>query len=303
MRRRLIVAGLLLTVSPLVGQADRSVTLALKFPAGQAEQLSITQELRQTLSGGPLKEPLKQQQKQVTEGTLKVVRDGVLDLAFDRIRSSDNFRGREVSYDSDKDKESKDPSAQVLNGLIGAKARLRFGDGGKLEEFEGMNDVLDQLARKFPEQKAMLAQLKETLGDAVYQQQLGGFLSGFLPGRPVAVGDAWFANQTQTLAGLGKLQLRIQYKLEAIEQRDGRAVARISFTGRGDFEGLVGVKLSIEEIQHKGTILFDIDRGGLIEHQSEQSLKGGVAVPMEGKETRIDFAQRVDWTVLLSPGK
>ena len=198
-----------------------------------------------------------------------------------------------VGYDSEKDQESKEPSAKVLNGLIGAKASLRFADN-KLTEFRGMNDVLAGLARQFPEQQAMVDQLRQQLGDEAYQQLLSGCLAGFLPNRAVAVNDFWFADQNQTLAGLGKLLLKLEYRLEGIEDRDGRPHAKISFTGKGVFEGVVGfqgVKLDVEEVKQRGTIFFDLERGWLTELVADQTLKGTVTAVANGKEVRVALDQ------------
>jgi uncharacterized protein DUF6263 len=307
LHRLLAALTLLLAILPAPAQDAKSVSLILQFPAGRSDRMVTTQDLRQTLTSDALPAPINQVQKQTMETVLRVGEGRSIDVTFERIRSSDNFRGAEVTYDSDKDKDSEDPSARVLNALIGAKLQMRFGADSKVEQFSGMNDVLDQLAKKHPAQAAMIGQLKQGLGDDAYKEMMTGFLSGFLPGKPVSPGDTWSATQSQKLAGLGSIQLKLNYKLDAVEERDGRKLAKISFDGKGTLEGnfgLKGAQIKADDVEQKGVIYFDLDRGWLADQKYDQTMKGTVSVTSpEGKEIRIAVEQKATFEVRVIAAK
>lgn len=300
LRALALVALLLLIQSARPQEAKQDakpVTLTLQFPQGITERMVTTQELKQTLTSELLPAPVNQFQKQIMEATLKVGAGREMELAFERIRSSDNFRGPEIGYDSDKDKLSEEPAARVLNALIGAKLQMKFAADGKLEQFSGMNNILELMGKAFPKQEAMIKQLKEGLGDEAYRDMLGGHLSGFLPGKAVSPGDTWTATQSQKLAGLGSIQLKLTYKLEGVEEREGRKVAKISFAGKGtlegNFVGAKGAQIKADDLEQTGVIYFDLDRGWLAEQRIDQVMKGNViANGTDGKEVKIAIEQK-----------
>lgn len=278
----------------------KPVTLALKFPAGRVEKFVQTQDLKQTLTSEALPAPINQFQKQTTEAVLKVGEGRSVDLALERIRSSDNFRGAEIGYDSDKDKDSQEPLARVLNAVIGARLTMRFGADGKVEQFSGMNAILDQMGKQLPGTDGLIFQLKQGLGDDAYKDIMNQALAGFLPGKPVAIGDTWSAEHSQKLGGLGSIKLKLDYKLEGVEARDGRQQAKITFTGKGTLDGNFGVqdvRVKADELEQKGVIWFDLERGWLAEQKTDQTLKGSVSVQQNGKELRFGLDQKTTFEV------
>jgi hypothetical protein len=299
------LAAMLLSVSFARVAEDKAITLELKFPAGRVDKMVISQDLRQTLAGKDLPAPVNQFQKQTMDAVLKVGEGRSVEIAFERIRSSDNFRGVEVGFDSEKDKDSREPAARLLTALVGARLRMRFGADNKVEQFSGMNDMLDQLGKQIPGQDAFIRQLKQGLGDDAYKDIMNQALASFLPAKPVAVGDSWTTEQAQKLGGLGSIKLKLDLKLEAIEERDGRKLARIAFTGKGTLDGNFGVQdiqVKADEVEQKGVIYFDIDRGWLADQKIDQTIKGTVTVKQAGMERDFAVEQKGTFEVKMTPG-
>jgi len=102
----LAVPALLLVA---VCASAQAVSLTLKFPPGRVDSMTVTQDITQSFSSPDLPAPVKQFMKQTMDMTTKVAESGpkgaVMEVGYTRIRSSNNFTGKETSYDSEKDKD------------------------------------------------------------------------------------------------------------------------------------------------------------------------------------------------------
>lgn len=298
------VAALLCLTAPA---SAAPVSLTLKFPAGQVDKLSTTMDMDQTLTADILPAPQKQKIKMGMDMLLKVLSSddngATVEMAFDRMSMGMSMLGKDMSFDSEKDKPSADNPLSGLGALVGVKLTVHFAKDGKVDKVEGIDEMKKKLAGDASNQVAAQI-LKQTMNEDQLKQTMNAAFAEAIPPKPVDKGDTWESNVTQNTGGMA-VKMKAENKLVDIEEKGGHKIAKIEFTGEGKIEGAPGglSKLKADQLTQKGTRYFDIDRGAFTETDMEQTLKGSMTVPTPNGDTAIKLDQTLSAKMTLKPAE
>jgi hypothetical protein len=283
------------------------VTLALKFPAGQVDRMSTTMDMDQTLTADALPAPQKQTIKMGMDMLLKVVKSddtgATVEMTFDRMSMGMSMFGKEMKFDSEKDKPSADNPLSGLGVLVGVKLTAHFGKDGKVDKVEGVDEMKKKLSTDASNVVAAQV-LKQTMNEDQLKQTVNAAFAEAIPSKPVDIGDTWESNVTQNTGGMA-IKMKAENKLVAIDEKGGHKIAKIEFTGDGKLEGAPAgaPKLKADQLTQKGTRYFDIDRGAFTEMDTDQTLKGSMTVPTPNGDTAIKLDQTMSAKMTLKPAE
>jgi hypothetical protein len=293
----------------LVASASAApVTMAIKFPPGRVQKMTTTMDMDQTMSGGPLPAAMKQKMKMGMDATLKVVSadnsGATVEVTYDQVRMSMSMAGKEMSFDSSKDKASADNLLSDVAGILGVKLTLRFGPDGIVNKVEGTDAMMKKLSTG-PGGAIMAKSLSDSFGENQVKQMFNGSLAETLPKKPVAIGDQWESTSSQSMGGM-KIKITADNKLKGVEDKNGHKIATIEFSGDGKIDGSApgGVTIKADQLTQKGTKQFDLDAGCFTQTDMEQQLKGEVTVPGgAGAAMKIEQTVNAKSTFALSDAK
>jgi hypothetical protein len=284
------------------------VSLTLKFPAGQVDKLSTTMDMDQTLTADILPGPQKQKIKMGMDMLLKVVssddKGATVEITFDRMSMGMSMLGKDMTFDSQKDKPSADNPLSGLGALVGVKLTVHFAKDGKVDKVEGVDDMKKKLEGD-ANNKVAAQILKQTMNEEQLKQTMNAAFAEAVPKKPVDKGDTWESNVTQNTGGMA-VKMKAENKLVDIEDKGGHKVAKIEFTGEGKIEGAPAgplSKLKADQLTQKGTRYFDIDRGAFTETDMDQTLKGSMTIPTPNGDTAIKLEQTVNAKMSLKPAE
>jgi hypothetical protein len=220
-----------------------------------------------------------------TEVTADIISKG-MDVYV--VLSADREKGSRIEIEyGEKSQDMESPmggGSTDFTDLIGKKATFTLLQNGKVEDFEGFDDL--------PE---ITAATGEVLKAETYQLGVR-FTFPLLPDRPVKIGETWLDNQNVDIpVGESTLQSENSSTYTLIEEMEmnGFDCLKIQVTGisklSGDFEQ-GGTPLSLErETKSSGTIYFAYKEGMFISSESESTGDGIIYVPSAG----IDLPQTI----------
>lgn len=197
---------------------------------------------------------------------------------FAGIRMKTEMQGIVMEYDSENPAKSGGLLGTMFQPLAEAKWTTTYSKDGKLLEVKGLDQVQapGQLGLGKAELEAMTKQS-----------------SLFVPNKDVNPGDSWEAEMNLPMGAVGgDLSLVYTFKLEAIEQREGKAIAKVSISGKmkDALEDGGETVLDVEAKKVSGEMLFDLDLGQPIELRTaielEMALPAGIPVE-EGAPGKI----------------
>ena len=183
-----------------------------------------------------------------------------------------------MDYDS-----KKNPEGGVLGAsfkpILDLKARAIYDKDGEIVEISGLDGLvgLDQVGSGAEQIEMMMREASQ-----------------LMPGKDVAVGESWKSMVEFPMAPLAKEPATMVFdlKLEAMEEKDGKELARISLTGRIENQQENGAEapLQLRSKSISGEILFDAELGQPRESGMKMELEMGVPedVPLaEGAPGKI----------------
>lgn len=188
---------------------------------------------------------------------------------FAGIRMKTEMQGIVMEYDSENPAKAGGILGTVLKPLADAKYDAIYNEEGTLLEMKGLDEV--QAPGQLGIGKAEL--------EAMAEQS-----SKFLPKKDVNVGDTWQSDMELPMGALGgDLSIKYSFRLDAIEQREGRAMARISITGKMNdaVEDDGEAVLTVEANKVSGELLFDIGLGQPLELRTLLDLEMKVPGPVQ----------------------
>jgi Family of unknown function (DUF6263) len=238
---------------------------------------------------------------------LKVVssddKGATIEMTFDRMSMGMSMLGKDMTFDSQKDKPSADNPLSGLGALVGVKLTVHFAKDGKVDKVEGIDEMKKKLEGDASNPVATQI-LKQTMNEDQLKQTMNAAFAEAVPSKPVDIGDTWESNVTQNTGGMA-VKMKAENKLVAIDDQGGHKVAKIEFTGDGKIEGApAGLsKLKADQLTQKGTRYFDIDRGAFTETEMDQTLKGSMTVPTPNGDTAIKLEQTVNAKMTFKPAE
>jgi hypothetical protein len=283
------------------------VNMALKFPAGQVDKFAMTMDMDQTISSDALPAPQKQKVKMGMDMLLKVLKSddmgATVEMTFDRMSMSMSMLGKEMSFDSAKDKPAADNPLSGMGAMVGVKLTLHFSPAGKVDKVEGIDEMVKKLSAQ-PNSAVAGQMLKQAMSEDQIKQTFNVGFAETLPGKPVDIGDTWESNLSQTVNGMA-MKMKSENKLVAVEDQGGHKIAKIEFSGDGKLEGAPagGPKVKMDQLTQKGTKLFDLDRGTFTQTDTEQKMKGSMTVPTAKGDVALKMDQTLTAKITVKPAE
>ncbi len=269
--RRAALAAAVLAASAAAAPAQQKLSLAPRYAPGR---YAVTADWRTTqtttLAGAP--QP-PQHFAQTLDAELTVAPPGaggrqVVRMQVRRIRHEGRDGPRTLRYDSAGPPADQPPDlARALGLLLNADIRLTVGGDGTVTAASGLDAIWDEAARRRLLTDAAAAQMKRRLGDAAVAAIFRGG-AGLLPGKAVVIGETW-TREADLPVGAGRLPYRAACTLDSVVERDGRRLARVTFTAEAALAGpadwtAAGVTARLTSFrirQEDGELLFDVATG------------------------------------------
>lgn len=191
--------------------------------------------------------------------------------SFAAVKMNMNMQGVEMAFDSEKPDGGGGVFAEMFKPLLQIKYDSIYDPAGKLLAIEGLDKA---------QGAAQLGMGKEEI-EAMSRQS-----GQFMPKKPVEVGDSWKADIEVPMAQFGgSLKLVYTLKLESLEEKEGRQIAKISLVGKMKDEIKEGGEavLAVEAKKATGEMLFDVELGQPIQTTTTLDMVMGLpaGVPQE----------------------
>jgi hypothetical protein len=178
--------------------------------------------------------------------------------------------------------------APLYDAMLGKEIRMIYSNRGVVKKMElppGMLEAINKTAgggqsNLFSED--WMRQMAETV---------------VLPEGPVTPGQTWKHEVVLKNAGLGDIKSILTMRYEGTEQRDGKAVEKISLVGQFDIKGGEKAKIGIKDQEMQGTIYFDNEAGRTVESLSKTKMK--MDIQMMGQLMAQDMV--IDTAVKFEP--
>jgi hypothetical protein len=288
-----VLPSLLLLAAPLVlpiGIAAQTIEIRPVLTEGfelRQEMSSLTRSALPMGMGEMLEEQVMVSVSRVTQ--LAADGSGVLETVIESARMrSDSPMGSE-RWDSTTDEEPANRGFRFIAQMVGRVTEQRFGAGGTIETATVMDDARG-LVRAAGGDPEVIAATEGFLGD--FEASISG-APNVLQG-PITVGETREFEMSLPIPLAGASRMVRRYTLDRVEARDGIQVAVFLVSGQMVSEGggagaLADLGLSMGPAATEGEMVFDLDRGMLLESVERQTLTSevmGMAMTVVS-ETRI----------------
>ncbi len=320
-RRRLrrtnfaLFVALALNAAALSPVAAQSVTLKPRFVSGSTSYIEFTHEIDQALTGGSLgEEPVRTRIEQ-TFGLRRTVEAADEDharvrLVFDRIRQKiESVQWPLMSFDSDRPNEgdSAELLAQLFRPMLSAPLVVEFADG-RVRSFRGMDEIGAKV-REAAGENVLYHRMQMLLSDDMGRFMWAEPLIAAFPGRAVSVGDTWSRELTQSQSLAGPLTLDYRFRLDRLDERDGRQLATLAVSAvirpaAGATQPAdCTVCYTLESGELTGQATIDVAAGELIAQTENLNVVLNMSVPNAGggDPDRMRLTQSVRYAFAVRP--
>lgn len=264
----------LVALAPMPGPAaGQSVVLQPKYAPGRTTYVEISKDIRQVVTGGPIGagglETAIRQHQGVMQSVESVNAGGhvKLVLKFERQAMFIDSSMQKAAYDSDS--ASPGPAAALLipvfSPMIGESMTMEIDREGRVTSFTGMKDILAKV-EKSAQGNLYFENLRVELDDEVQKVQWGEARMSLYPFKEVRPGDTWTREFRQSHRPARIVEYKV--RLEEIGRKDGRAIARVTFTATmrppdgAKPEPLPrGMSAEFLSGREEGEAIFDIEHG------------------------------------------
>lgn len=294
MNRRLLLS---LIVSALAGSSLHAepVSLKLQWQPGKkyVHQHDTQVKQQMTVPGAPA--PMDQEMS-MQQVVAVAVRPGAeaearqLEMEFVSIKQDMNMNGQKISFDSSApEKDSSNPMAAAMSGLVGAKITATAALDGQITDVKGLSELSEKMG---PAGKAA-----PMLNDEMFKQMMSG-MSNLLPPKPVSVGDKWPSEISMPMPGVGTMQMNIESTFQGTEERDGRDCAVIVSTGTMTMKAdekpnAMNMKLLATEGKITGKTWFDPAIGMMVANEMTQDADISIEVTPPGAGEAMKMSSKL----------
>jgi hypothetical protein len=267
-----------------------------KFEQGRTFYLETSINTRQEMT--VLGQKIPQNQSQVFTFSLTPERqlaDGtwVLRQRIVGVRMSIDMNGNRIEYDSTRLENAKSPLSEFMGGLVGAEFRLRLERTKGIVAVEGRDDFLARFGNAPPEIK----QLLQTILTDEALKEMNGQTFAALPERTVYRGDSWQRRSRCDLGPIGAYETTHRYTYTGlrgtnesfkVEVTDARYEAPVQGGSGLPFKI---VKADLKGAGRDGEMVFDRERGRVVQIRLGMTMEGSLTIDIGGQETKVDLKQ------------
>ena len=267
-----ITASLLVLTASMCLQANGQETLRWRVQPGENRTYTMQQEAKSTTTAAGAKSTTSTTTSTIVSWDVqKVGDDGAAQVrqSIKHLVMKMNMPGLEnVSYDSAAPDAEVNPvlaaSIATMKPLLDTPWIFTMNEQGKITEMSG-TEKLDTAALEVT-QRAKVAALPSNKHTAEQ-------VSAVLPETPVKPGQTWEVNNVVN-SPIGQLTTHSTYTFIGTVVTDGRSLKKISLSGDLSLEpfAVAPAKMEMKAGTLNGTILFDNDKGYLVDQQSTVSM-------------------------------
>ena len=305
MIRRRLLRSLCLGVALSVGALQTSaqqVTLRWKYEEGTelVYRMSTHTESELPMDAGT---SVSEQTQTMRWSVLAVAPNGdaTLRITTERVQINMKSPMLNLAYDSETDEVPDEPQAKIFSTLVGTSYRIVIGPEGTVKSVEGMDQVREAMLEAMgPEMAGMVdAMVGQMFDDETMASMMQQVVQNF-PER-AGLGDTWERSSSFPNPMLGTMSTTQHFTLERIEERTGKMVAVISYSGEiqigdvGDSQ-LAGM-MQLNNAATIGTMEIDVDRGLLLKSTGTTTMEITIAPP-GGQEMVIGTISTVTMDLL-----
>jgi hypothetical protein len=298
--RCLILAGLLLSVSPVSAQ----VTFKQKPAEGVKYQHEITNLTAQTLTigGMDIKTEADTALVMAVEAGKRDSQGHILQsVKFQSLRSNLMLPGGNISFDSaiNLAKSDNDQFSFLLDAfkaMAGASFNMKIDAENKFVSADGFEEILKPASPQANE--ILKAQFNSDKFRKDHEQRLARY-----PDKPVQVGDVWDHMDELDLGSGQTLKMERRYEYQGTVEQNGRTLDKITAPDRRvvslevDANSSLPFRISKTDLQvseTKSTILFDRQVGAEVENSRVMHLKGKLTLTINGMDLPTDLDLRIE---------
>lgn len=202
-----------------------------------------------------------------------------------------------IEYDSSKPSKDLAPAAQGFAALVGQSLTVKMTSTNKLIEIQGVNEILDNLARKFSNNtatNAIMNNLKGLFDDESLKQMFEGDMA--YPENPVSLGDSWA--QKVTLSKIMPMIIEKNFTLK--ERNNGVAIIETKATVKSN-ESAPPMNLGTASVQYtltgtyEGTLDLDEKTGMTLKSTIFLKISGNLLMTLSSKSDQsYTFPIKID---------
>jgi hypothetical protein len=180
-----------------------------------------------------------------------------------------------MSFDSKEDakNDAQNPMATPFRKMVGSKLHLQVDADGKVEQFIGLQEWIDNIGGDAGPGKMMVAQMFNEGS----MRQMADFGRGF-PAKPVQPGETWPFKIEIPLGSMGKIAIDSKITFTGWEEREQHKCVLLKSTG--SLKGSPGAgpdggpirKMTIDHGKISGQSWFDPEAGAVIETIADQAM-------------------------------
>lgn len=203
--------------------------------------------------------------------------DGTADISytFDRVRVNATF-GNQPPLDADSAKKNAEGEfakrmAAIFDAMVGNPGRMRISPLGKVSDVELPEGMADKL-----KSAPALGQLASLFNEGLFKRVVESSALE-LSDEAVSKGETWTQSQEINYPAQGRQIVKTTYTFEGLENRGGRALAKITPEVEVDFPD-AEKSLTIAKQDSSGTIYFDTGSGKVSQMDVEHSMQIEVTV-------------------------
>lgn len=309
----LIVASGSLLLSSLPALAQ-SVMLKPKFETGQTFYVEYTNGAVQKVKGGfagpdGMTVNLEQIEGMRCEVKSASAEGAVIEMTWDRVAQILDFAMMPTRFDSDVDDPSdvSNQAAVALGPKLGMSVTLKLGPDGRVIECTGMEKVVAKL-----EEEALgvtlFEQARPTLTDENTASLWNAAIGVLYPNKEVKVGDTWTQRVPFLVPRMGEVTYVYNCKADSFVEEAGRKCLVVRYDGTVEVPdemktkpNEMGMILKKFDGKHDGVARYDIERGLITFHHSDQTLDMAMGFPgQESTSQPAEDPNLVDVTIAMN---
>ncbi len=309
--RMRIAAALVLAAGSAAAAAEK-VTFKRVYPPGRYE-ITATTKMQQvvTMQGNELPAQTTTSMMVVEAAVSKPDAKGntTMTLTYTRIRQTTTTPMGDLVYDSAGKPEEQDPHLGMgIAPMMKAKLTVIVDRDGKPVKLTGLDEIWDEMAKRNPQMKPLVEQMKKQVGDQMVNSLLGT-QTNVIPDKPLGVGEKWSSESEVAVPIVGTLKMRTTTHLVDVSSRGGRQVATLKLDGdlesqkEGKFEmGPVQMVFTSMKFKQTGTMLYDVPLGLTTSISLTQTgkMSGSVTLP-SGETMPYASDQTVEMKTTVAP--
>ncbi|MGA2265281.1 MAG: DUF6263 family protein [Phycisphaerae bacterium] len=299
MRKGLWVAGCLMVLATMVaGQNEKIALKSCYAPGTYVMTMKTDADSTSTMSTG---QAMAQKIKMTMVWEMEVgERDAngltTVRTTFKRMAQSAESNGMVMAYDS-ADPQATNPMMEKLYApMIEHPLVAKLDANNKVVSVSGMDEMWDAMSAENPQMARMSQNMKSQFGNNSIARMMD-WASEMMPSGPVAVGNTWENNHSQSMPMLGSMELKQKCTLKEIKSTPAGKVAVIAFTSNAEkdkgegSETNAGMEMTFNNIKlsQNGTVEMLVDSGMPLSSLVDQKMS--MDLSMKPKETSESTTQ------------